>query len=134
MVTRGVKELFGKARFALKPLPLSLAGDETSGACAVCRTSHSLKIEFHLLPTRSYGMVETRTKPDFGDDLQSSLHGYGLFYRASGEMIRSGHVVEFTTTNCREMPLPSWDLLERMQWMMNRVAAFSEIVDAACED
>ncbi|RDW93660.1 uncharacterized protein DSM5745_00982 [Aspergillus mulundensis] len=104
--------LWGKGKFALKPLP---GGDE-----------HSMQVEFHWLPLvdGGTGRKHLRRPPANTVGLDASSDGSRLFNAADQHCITSGEVITFTTEDPDKCPLPSYDLLE-MQWVLNRLVALA---------
>ncbi|KAL3496020.1 hypothetical protein BJX62DRAFT_194793 [Aspergillus germanicus] len=112
-LSRDAHGLWGSARFALRPLKSS---------------SSRLTAEVHWLGTGDSAKRVIDEKPSIDEDLSESAQGGKLFDCSTDKVIRSGHVIEFATTNPGTLPLPSATILE-MQWNLHRVAAISAAAD-----
>lgn len=61
-------------------------------------------------------------------------HDYArLWNHETLKPIESGHEIHLTTTDPKNLPLPSWEILE-MQWHLNRVLAISGAADVEDSD
>lgn len=111
-LNKTVHALWGKARFALRPIQ---------------STATELKMEFYWLPGRERNKVNLCEKPTDGKPAASPLN-CRLLDCEYFDMIVSGRLITLTTSDPENMPLPSFELLE-MQWFLNRVAAMSGAAD-----
>ncbi|KAB8251112.1 hypothetical protein BDV35DRAFT_388501 [Aspergillus flavus] len=120
------QNLWGKARFALKPLSIS-------------EDQKVLKVQFYWLPRHSYSreMPAIRTPSPFPGNLSSSTvngqHSAKLFNIATDTKLCSGDIITFETNDPVGHPLPSMELLN-MQWVLHRVLALSGVANATDED
>lgn len=111
--------LWGAGRFALRPM-------ETSDS--------TLKVQFYWQRRSSNGVTELDllTLPGLSHGLYGgkdySLPMLTGTFRENGEpeyrAITSGNVFTITTPDPRNLPLPSWSLLE-LQWNLQRIAGMS---------
>ncbi|KAL4786394.1 hypothetical protein BJX76DRAFT_355121 [Aspergillus varians] len=115
-----VHALWGKARFALKPLQLS-------------SDSKTLTVEFHWLYYSTYAFKHLQTPPSLPCNLDSTDRGTRLFDCETKRCIKTGDVLTFTTDDPETMPLPSVELL-RMQWLLNRLVSLSGAADVSDEE
>lgn len=71
-------------------------------------------------------MMDITDIPLFPDDVE--LEGIKVFNVQDNHVIRSGEVIELTTLDPANKPLPDWDLLE-MQWVMQCLTALKGAAD-----
>lgn len=105
----------------------------------------SLKLKFWWLPQRTTPSSNMTDITDFSlidiigdvfveDELQ--LKDIKICNGSDGHIIRSGDVIELSTPDPENLPLPNWDLLE-MQWILQRLTALSgaaAVPDADLDD
>ncbi|PGH35142.1 hypothetical protein GX50_02064 [[Emmonsia] crescens] len=102
--------------FGLQPIEASLDGK-------------SLKLKFYWLAQRettSDTMTNLMDIPTFPDDVE--LEDIKICNAKDGHIIKSGEVIELTTSDPEQHPLPNWDLLE-LQWIMQRLTALKGAAD-----
>lgn len=120
-LSKDAHELWGEARFALRPLQLVNA--------------RTLRVQFfwQQKANNSIDEVDLLKEPMSSEGLKKSngMHmplttseGEGDRDSPQYEPIRSGYEFDIVTEDPKNFPLPSWQLLE-MQWHLQRVAAMS---------
>ncbi|KAL3496662.1 hypothetical protein BJX62DRAFT_193767 [Aspergillus germanicus] len=112
-----VHELWGKARFALKPGELSSDGKK-------------LQVKFYWLP--AYEWTPYRPlfpPPDDGKYSELSVNGAKLIDITNLTVLCSGAGLVFETTDPVDHPLPSTAILD-MQWVLARLQALSGAAEA----
>ena len=116
---RKITYLWAKARFALKPSPPS---DDRK----------QLDLQFLWLPAAKFSRkVPMVSRPVLPNDLDAGPRNIKLF--RDEQRICSGRVFDVTTSDPEKLPLPSVELME-MQWILNRAAAVSGVVDLTWEE
>ncbi|KAI9371598.1 hypothetical protein BJX61DRAFT_543540 [Aspergillus egyptiacus] len=115
-----VHALWGKARFAIKPLELS-------------SDRKKLRVELHWLPAMKYVQRQLGTAPSSLINTISAPGGTRLYDCPTDRRIQTGDVLTFTTNDPENLPLPSVDLLD-MQWVLNRLTALSGAADVSDEE
>ncbi|OJD11559.1 hypothetical protein AJ78_07694 [Emergomyces pasteurianus Ep9510] len=102
--------------FGLQPVEASMDGK-------------SMKLKFFWLAQRdtfSNVMTDVTAIPFFSDNVQ--LEDIQVCNARDEHLIKSGEIIELTTTDPANKPLPDWDLLE-LQWVMQRLTALREAAD-----
>ncbi|KAL2833528.1 hypothetical protein BJY01DRAFT_253492 [Aspergillus pseudoustus] len=107
--------LWGKAKFALKPLQLSLNSD-------------TLTVQFYWLGHSTYAFKDLQTPPSQPSNIQSAVRGTRLFDCMNNRCLESGDVLTLTTNDPQNLPLPSIEIL-RLQWFLNRLVSLSGAAD-----
>ncbi|KAL2866524.1 HNH endonuclease signature motif containing protein [Aspergillus lucknowensis] len=115
-----VHGLWGKAKFALRPIELS--ADQTT-----------LTVEFHWLQDSAYEPRDLRIRPANPTELDGTTRQTRLFDCRTKRCICSGDILTFTTEDPEKLPLPSVDLLQ-MQWLLNRLVALAGAADVTDEE
>ncbi|KAK2802267.1 hypothetical protein FQN50_007448 [Emmonsiellopsis sp. PD_5] len=89
----------------------------------------SLKLKFYWLAQRETpgnNLVDITDIPTLADDVE--LESTKISSSEDGHIINSGEVIELTTSDPVNLPLPSWDLLE-LQWILQRLTALKGAAD-----
>lgn len=116
-MNNAMQALWRDGRFAIRPLTYN-------------DNKTKLEAEIHWLPRYNHGPLDTislDTPTLSSRDLQNSSYRNGVPtvpIHIDGQSITSGHKVVFETTDPKQLPLPSRELLE-MQWVLNRVLSMS---------
>ncbi|KAL4921043.1 hypothetical protein BDW62DRAFT_154146 [Aspergillus aurantiobrunneus] len=92
-----------------------------------------LTVEIFCLPEGKYVRRQLRHPPASPTNTSTSARGTWLDDIQTGQRIQSGDVVVFTTSNPKDLPLPSIDLLQ-MQWTLHRLTALSGAADASDDE
>lgn len=71
-------------------------------------------------------MTNIMNMPTLPDDVE--LEDIKICNGKDGHLIKSGEVIELTTSDPEKKPLPNWDLLE-MQWVLQRLTALRGAAD-----
>ena len=108
--------MWAKGQFALKPLELS--SDNTE-----------LMVQFFWQVSNTYkpaNRIDLLKEPASSKGLTEGAGGWLAYEEIDGSLhkIRSGEVFTFKTTDPKNLPLPSMELLE-MQWHLQRLVAMS---------
>ncbi|KAL4896244.1 hypothetical protein BDV59DRAFT_130916 [Aspergillus ambiguus] len=116
-----VRDVWKQARFALKPTWFSVGS--------------SASFEFYWLncPTPP-PVVDLLQRPALnGDSVDGDINGVKLWDNVAEEKICSGKSFKLETSDPVHFPVPSWGLLE-MQWFLQRIVAFSGLVDSMADN
>ncbi|KAE8421407.1 hypothetical protein BDV36DRAFT_292333 [Aspergillus pseudocaelatus] len=115
-LSRDSHGLWGKARFALQPLELSV-------------DRKALAVRFFWIPVSKYmKTMGLKTTPFLPPNLGHTGQRIRLFNCESEKPICSGDVITMKTSDPDEYPLPSFELLE-MQWFLTRALGLSGAAD-----
>ncbi|KAB8264491.1 hypothetical protein BDV32DRAFT_145729 [Aspergillus pseudonomiae] len=120
-LSRDSHGLWGKARFALQPLEVSV-------------DHKTLTVRFFWIPISKYmKTMDLKTMPSIPSNLGHTRKRIKLFNCESEKQIYSGDIITITTTDPDEYPLPSFELLQ-MQWLLTRALGLSGAADLDSED
>jgi hypothetical protein len=97
----------------------------------------SLKLKLYWLPQRPTPgdtMTDIMDIPALPDDVE--LEDIAICNAQDRHFIKSGEVIELTTSDPETLPLPNWDLLE-IQWVLQRLTALrgaADVPDTVLDD
>ena len=109
-----IHQYYTAGLFGLQPIEASADGKST-------------KLKLYWLRHRETSgstMVDIMDIPTLPEDTLKDIN----IYSKDGHLIKSGEVIELTTSDPINRPLSNWDLLE-MQWVLQRLAALAGAVD-----
>ncbi|KAJ0415696.1 hypothetical protein BJY00DRAFT_293127 [Aspergillus carlsbadensis] len=114
-----VHGLWGKGRFALKPISLST-------------DAKTLTVEFYWLHEYPYEYRLLATPPFSPASVDCTRRGTRLLDCRAKRILESGDLLTFKTEDPDTLPLPSIEILQ-LQWILNRLVSLSGAADVPDE-